>query len=123
MLKVVFNLVAVDTQATITVITRNLESTYLSSKLVQLEYDPIKFHLFVHELVQRNGPVPLIISSLFMAYQQVPDDVLSSWAMLTYQQWEMSSNSGWTNEYVMEQAEVRYGSIVEKGDSSAYGPF
>jgi multidrug efflux pump subunit AcrA (membrane-fusion protein) len=120
MLKVVFNLVAVDTQATVTVISRNLESTYLEAKLVQVEYDPIKYHLFVREqllkLVQRNSPVPLIISGLFGAYKTVPDDAFASWATFTFQQWEMSSNSTWTNEYVMEEAEVRYNSIVEKGE-------
>jgi multidrug efflux pump subunit AcrA (membrane-fusion protein) len=120
MLKVVFNLVAVDTQATVTVISRNLESTYLEAKLVQVEYDPIKYHLFVREqllkLAQRNSPVPLIISGLFGAYKTVPDDAFASWATFTFQQWEMSSNSTWTNEYVMEEAEVRYNSIVEKGE-------
>jgi hypothetical protein len=120
MLKVVFNLVSVDTKSTISVITRNLEYAQLAAKLVELEFDPVRFHLFVHEqilkLVQRNSPVPNIVGALFEAYKQVPDDAYTTWASQEYSTWEKPTSDDWTNEQVMEMAEVRYHTIVQKGE-------
>jgi hypothetical protein len=119
MLKVVFNLVAVDTKATVAVISRNLESAHLAAKLVEMEYDPVRFHLFVHEqilkLVQRNSPVPNIVGALFEAYKQVPDDAYTTWANLEYLVWEKPTSDDWSNEEVMAMAEDRYHTIMQKG--------
>jgi hypothetical protein len=120
MLKVVFNLVAVDTKATVAVITRNLEHGHLATKLAEVDYDPVRFHLFVHEqilkLVQRNAPVPNIVGALFEAYKQVPDDAYTTWANIEYLVWEKPDSDNWSNEEVMAMAENRYHTIVQKGE-------
>jgi multidrug efflux pump subunit AcrA (membrane-fusion protein) len=120
MLKVVFNLVSVDTKATVSVINRNLEYAQLASKLVELEYDPIRFHLFVHEqllkLAQRNSAIPNIVGALFEAYKQTPDDAFASWASFEYGVWEKPTSDDWSNEQVMNFAEEKYHTIVQKGE-------
>jgi hypothetical protein len=119
MLKVVFNLVAVDTKATVSVIVRNLEYAHLAAKMAEMDHDPVRFHLFVHEqilkLVQRNAPVPNIVGALFNAYKQVPDDAYTTWANLECLVWEKPTSDNWTNKEVMAMAEDRYHTIVQKG--------
>jgi hypothetical protein len=120
MLIVVFNLVSVDTKATVSVINRNLEYAQLASKLAELEYDPIRFHLFVHKqllkLAQRNSAIPNIVGALFEAYKQTPDDAFASWASFEYGVWEKPTSDDWSNEQVMNFAEEKYHTIVQKGE-------
>jgi hypothetical protein len=121
MLKVVFNLVSVNTKVTVLVINRNLEYAQLASKLVELEYDPIRFHLFIHEqllkLAQRNLAIPNIVGALFDVYKQTLDDVFASWALFKYGVWEKPTSDDWSNEQVMNFAEEKYHTIMQKGES------
>lgn len=62
--------------ATLAVIQRNLAR--LSTKMVEMDYDILKFNAHVHEMMNqltvRNEAVPSLLAELFMAYKLVPDE-------------------------------------------------
>jgi hypothetical protein len=120
MLKTVFNLVATDTRVTIAMFEENLSSASLKQKMEELEYDIIKFHLWVNEqangLRRRGQPVRLMVAGLFESYKLVPDDAFTDYAKQEQNKWEDSDTPALTNEQVMTKAETKYHAIKQKGE-------
>jgi hypothetical protein len=76
--------------------------------------------LFVHQqlliLAQRNSAIPNIVSALFEAYKQTPDDVFASWALFEYGVWEKPTSDNWSNKQVINFAKEKYHTIMQKGE-------
>jgi hypothetical protein len=92
-------------------------SASLKQKMEELEYDIIKFHLWVNEqsngLRRRGEPVRLMVAGLFESYKLVPDD---AFAKQEQNKWEDSDSPALTNEQVMTKAETKYQAIKQKGE-------
>jgi hypothetical protein len=120
MLKIVFNLVATDTRAKVAMLERNLSDAGMLAKMHELEYDIIKFHLWVNEqsngLLRRGQPLRLLVSGLYECYKIVPDDAFATHAAQEQSKWEDSETPDLTNEQVMNKAENKYQTILQKGE-------
>lgn len=124
MLKIVLALVDVQTRATLAVIQRNLAR--LSTKMVELDYDIIKFNAHVREMINqltvRNEVVPSLLAELFAAYKLVPDDEFVGDLRYHNAQWENPNVAAITNEDLLTIAEVKFQTLDQRGEWKAISP-
>jgi hypothetical protein len=117
MLRVVLNLVGINSRATVSVIRRSLRA--LPTKMSELNSDILKFNEFVKEqtseLTARGETVDDLMASIFEAYQAVDDEGFVRYIQDKENSYEDGTLEQLNAEALMDIAESKYKTMKVKG--------